>query len=81
MDRDGRRKLADELQLKLQLGGHERRHGRLVRDRVGGRRYRGLVAFWRQGRVVFYRLADGFPHQLLEQRLRELLTIATKETS
>jgi hypothetical protein len=30
---------------------------------------------------VFYRLADGFPHQLLEHCLRELLTIASKGTS
>jgi ArsR family transcriptional regulator, lead/cadmium/zinc/bismuth-responsive transcriptional repressor len=41
----------------------------------------GLVQFRKQGRVVFYRLADGFPHQLLEHCLRELLTIASKETS
>jgi ArsR family transcriptional regulator, lead/cadmium/zinc/bismuth-responsive transcriptional repressor len=41
----------------------------------------GLVQFRKEGRVVFYRLADGFPHQLLEHCLRELLTIATKETT
>lgn len=42
----------------------------------------GLVQFRKQGRVVFYRLGAGFPHQLLEHCLRELLTIATrKETS
>ncbi len=41
----------------------------------------GLVAFRKEGRVVFYRLADGFPHQLLEHCLRELLTIASKGTS
>jgi DNA-binding transcriptional ArsR family regulator len=40
----------------------------------------GFVTFRKQGRVVFYRLSDGFPHQLLEHCLRELLTIATKET-
>jgi ArsR family transcriptional regulator, lead/cadmium/zinc/bismuth-responsive transcriptional repressor len=40
----------------------------------------GLVQFRKQGRVVFYRLSDGFPHQLLEHCLRELLTIASKET-
>jgi DNA-binding transcriptional ArsR family regulator len=40
----------------------------------------GLVRFRKQGRVVFYRLSDGFPHQLLEHCLRELLTIAVKET-
>jgi DNA-binding transcriptional ArsR family regulator len=39
----------------------------------------GLVASRRDGRVVYYRLADGFPHQLLEHCLHELLTIATKE--
>jgi ArsR family transcriptional regulator, lead/cadmium/zinc/bismuth-responsive transcriptional repressor len=39
----------------------------------------GLAAFRKQGRVVFYRLADGFPHQLLEHCLRELLTIANKD--
>jgi DNA-binding transcriptional ArsR family regulator len=36
----------------------------------------GLVAFRKEGRVVFYRLSDGFPHQLLEHCLRQLLTIA-----
>lgn len=41
----------------------------------------GLVTFRKEGRIVFYRLADGFPHQLLEHCLRELLTIATKEAS
>ena len=35
----------------------------------------GLVSYRKQGRVVFYRLADGFPHQLVEHCLRELLTI------
>lgn len=35
----------------------------------------GLVAFRKEGRVVFYRLADGFPHQLVEHCLRQLLTI------
>jgi hypothetical protein len=29
--------------------------------------------------VVFYRLSDGFPHQLLEHCLRQLLTIASPE--
>jgi ArsR family transcriptional regulator, lead/cadmium/zinc/bismuth-responsive transcriptional repressor len=41
----------------------------------------GLVQFRKEGRVIFYRLARGFPHQLLEHCLRELLTIAGKETS
>ncbi|MFN8193560.1 MAG: metalloregulator ArsR/SmtB family transcription factor [Nocardioidaceae bacterium] len=36
----------------------------------------GLVQTRREGRVVFYRLADGFPHQLLDHCLRELLSIA-----
>jgi ArsR family transcriptional regulator, lead/cadmium/zinc/bismuth-responsive transcriptional repressor len=41
----------------------------------------GLVQFRKEGRVVYYRLADGFPHRLLEHCLRELLAIASKETS
>lgn len=36
----------------------------------------GLVAFRKEGRVVFYSLAPGFPHPLLEHCLRELLNIA-----
>jgi DNA-binding transcriptional ArsR family regulator len=36
----------------------------------------GLVESRRDGRVMYYRLADGFPHQLLDQCLRQLLTIA-----
>jgi len=39
----------------------------------------GLVQTRRDGRVIYYRLADGFPHQLLEHCLRQLLTISTKE--
>lgn len=39
----------------------------------------GLVSFRKQGRAVFYRLGTGFPHQLLEHCLRQLLTIATEE--
>ena len=35
----------------------------------------GLVQSRRDGRVIYYRLADGFPHQLLEHCLRQLLTI------
>lgn len=35
----------------------------------------GLVQFRKQGRVVYYRLTDAFPHQLLEHCLRQLLTI------
>lgn len=39
----------------------------------------GLVSFRKEGRVVFYRLSDGFPHQLLEHCLRQLLSIAVPE--
>ena len=39
-------------------------------------RLAGLVAFRKDGRVVFYRLGDEFPHPLLEHCLRQLLTIA-----
>jgi DNA-binding transcriptional ArsR family regulator len=39
----------------------------------------GVVQSRRAGRVIYYRLADGFPHQLLDHCLRELLTIASKE--
>jgi DNA-binding transcriptional ArsR family regulator len=39
----------------------------------------GLVSFRKDGRVVFYRLSDGFPHQLLEHCLRQLLRIAVPE--
>ena len=42
-------------------------------------RLAGLVAFRKDGRMVFYRLSDGFPHQLLEHCLRQLLTIASPE--
>ena len=36
----------------------------------------GLVRFRKEGRVVFYSLAAGFPHPLLEHCLRDLLSIA-----
>ena len=39
-------------------------------------RLAGLVAFRKDGRMVCYRLSDGFPHRMLEQCLRELLAIA-----
>jgi DNA-binding transcriptional ArsR family regulator len=39
-------------------------------------RLAGLLSFRKDGRMVFYRLRDGFPHQLLEHCLRQLLTIA-----
>lgn len=38
----------------------------------------GLVQSRRDGRVIYYRLADGFPHQLLEHCLRQLLTISAR---
>jgi DNA-binding transcriptional ArsR family regulator len=40
----------------------------------------GLVASRRAGRVIYYRLADGFPHQLLEHCLHQLLTISGTES-
>ena len=36
----------------------------------------GLVTFRKEGRAVFYSLAAGFPHPLLEHCLRQLLDIA-----
>lgn len=36
----------------------------------------GLVEYRKQGRVVFYRLADGFPEPLREHCLRALLTLS-----
>lgn len=39
----------------------------------------GLVQSRRDGRVMYYRLAHGFPHSLLDHCLRQLLTIAAKE--
>jgi DNA-binding transcriptional ArsR family regulator len=42
-------------------------------------RLAGLVSFRKDGRMAFYRLSDGFPHQLLEHCLRQLLTIAAGE--
>ena len=39
-------------------------------------RLSGLVSFRKDGRMVFYRLSDGFPHPLLEHCLRQLLSIA-----
>jgi DNA-binding transcriptional ArsR family regulator len=42
-------------------------------------RLAGLVSFRKDGRMVCYRLSGGFPHQLLEHCLRELLTIASPE--
>ena len=42
-------------------------------------RLAGMVSFRKDGRMACYRLSDGFPHRLLEQCLRELLTIAAPE--
>lgn len=42
-------------------------------------RLAGLVSFRRSGRLICYRLRDGFPHQLLEHCLRQLLVIAGEE--
>jgi ArsR family transcriptional regulator, lead/cadmium/zinc/bismuth-responsive transcriptional repressor len=42
-------------------------------------RLAGLVSFRKDGRIVYYRLSDGFPHQLLEHCLRQLLAIASPE--
>jgi DNA-binding transcriptional ArsR family regulator len=42
-------------------------------------RLAGLVSFRKDGRMVFYRLSAGFPHQLLEHCLRQLLAIASPE--
>jgi DNA-binding transcriptional ArsR family regulator len=41
----------------------------------------GVVGSRRDGRVIHYRLAEGFPHQLLEHCLHELLKIANRETN
>jgi ArsR family transcriptional regulator, lead/cadmium/zinc/bismuth-responsive transcriptional repressor len=38
----------------------------------------GVVQSRRDGRVIYYRLADAFPHQLLDHCLQQLLTL-TKE--
>ena len=43
-------------------------------------RLAGLVSFRKEGRMVCYRLSDGFPHPLLEHCLRQLLTIAAPGT-
>jgi ArsR family transcriptional regulator, lead/cadmium/zinc/bismuth-responsive transcriptional repressor len=43
-------------------------------------RLAGLVSFRKEGRLVCYRLSDGFPHQLLGHCLRQLLTIAAPGT-
>ncbi len=42
-------------------------------------RLAGLASFRKDGRMAFYRLSDGFPHQLLEHCLRQLLSIAAGE--
>ena len=42
-------------------------------------RLAGLVGFRKDGRMSFYRLSGGFPHQLLEHCLHQLLVIASPE--
>jgi DNA-binding transcriptional ArsR family regulator len=42
-------------------------------------RLAGLVSFRKDGRMVCYRLSNGFPHPLLEHCLRQLLAIAAPE--
>src|ERR1044071_9909444 len=42
-------------------------------------RLAGMVSFRKDGRMVFYRLSDGFPHPLLEHCLRQLVSIASPE--
>jgi DNA-binding transcriptional ArsR family regulator len=42
-------------------------------------RLAGLVGFRKDGRMSFYRLSGGFPHQLLEHCLRQLMAIASPE--
>ena len=44
------------------------------------RRHAGRVTSRRDGRVIYYRLTEGFPHQLLEHCLLQLLSISTKES-
>jgi DNA-binding transcriptional ArsR family regulator len=39
----------------------------------------GLVQARREGRIIYHRLTDGFPQQLLEHCLRQLLEISEKE--
>ena len=41
----------------------------------------GVVTSRRAGRVVYYRLADAFPHQLLEHCLKQLLTLTQEGRS
>lgn len=43
-------------------------------------RMAGLVTARKAGRTVFYRLAEGFPHEMLEHCLRDLLSISNRET-
>ena len=38
-------------------------------------RLAGLVSFRKDGRMVFYRLSNGFPRQLLEHCLPQLLSL------
>ncbi len=50
-----------------------------VAEFAGWRRDYGPHRRRKQGRVVHKRLSDALPHQLLEQCLRKLLTIAAPE--
>jgi DNA-binding transcriptional ArsR family regulator len=42
-------------------------------------RMAGLVRTRKSGRTVLYRLAEGFPHEMLEHCLRDLLSISDGE--
>jgi ArsR family transcriptional regulator, lead/cadmium/zinc/bismuth-responsive transcriptional repressor len=42
-------------------------------------RLAGLAGFRKDGRMSVYRLSGGFPHQLLEHCLRQLIAIASPE--
>lgn len=42
-------------------------------------RMAGLVRTRKAGRTVLYRLAEGFPHEMLEHCLRDLLSISNRK--
>jgi ArsR family transcriptional regulator, lead/cadmium/zinc/bismuth-responsive transcriptional repressor len=42
-------------------------------------RLAGMVTFRKDGRLACYQLSAGFPHQLLEHCLRQLLAIAVPQ--
>lgn len=58
--------------LALALGVNEDQASYALKQLRGS----GLITSRRDGRVMYYRLSEGFPHQLLEHCLHELLTIA-----